>query len=164
MTNPNELDRYGNHRDFIVNYVKLRGYTRGAEIGLGSAKLFRRWLQVIPEIHMIGVDIGEKAHWVEAQKLVEDDYPDRATYYQAPSVKAAKYVPDDSLDFVFIDAGHAYGAVKADIAAWSPKVKRGGEILGHDFHKKFPGVIKAVKEEFPSEFVLLDHYIWKVQK
>lgn len=161
MTNPN---KYGNHRDFIVDYVTVRGYQRGAEIGLGSAKLFRRWLTHSPNLEMIGVDIGEKAHWIEAQKKVEDDFPDRATYYQAPSVKAAKYVPDASLDFVFIDAGHNYSAVKADIAAWSPKVKHGGEILGHDFHPKFPGVIQAVKEAFPSAFVLLDHHIWKVQK
>jgi len=36
-------------------------------------------------------------------------------------------------DFVFIDAGHDYTSVKADIEAWWPKVKEGGTIAGDDF-------------------------------
>lgn len=49
------------------------------------------------------------------------------------SVDAAKTYSDESLDVVFIDAGHSYEAVKADILAWYPKVKRGGYIAGHDY-------------------------------
>jgi hypothetical protein len=49
------------------------------------------------------------------------------------SVDAAKLYEDNSLDAVFIDAGHTYDAVKADIAAWLPKVKVGGILAGHDY-------------------------------
>jgi hypothetical protein len=52
---------------------------------------------------------------------------------------------------VFIDADHTYEAVKADIAAWLPKVKPDGILAGHDY-KHFPsmnfGVIQAVTEAF----------------
>lgn len=62
-----------------------------------------------------------------------------------------EYVLDDAtLDFVFIDAGHEYEEVKADIACLLPKVKPGGVLAGHDYYKKFPGVRKAVDEAFPD--------------
>ena len=41
---------------------------------------------------------------------------------------------DNSLDFVYIDAGHEYEYVKKDIDIWSEKVKPGGIISGHDWH------------------------------
>jgi hypothetical protein len=49
------------------------------------------------------------------------------------SVDAAKLYEDNSLDVVFIDAGHTYEAVKSDVAAWLPKVKVGGILAGHDY-------------------------------
>lgn len=58
---------------------------------------------------------------------------------------AASKFEDKSLDFVFIDASHDYGSVKADILAWYPKVKKGGILSGHDY-PGFEGVRKAVDE------------------
>jgi Methyltransferase domain len=60
---------------------------------------------------------------------------------------AAKYT-DESLDFVYIDADHAYESVRRDIAAWWPKVRRGGALAGHDYTPEIPGVIQAVTEAF----------------
>jgi predicted O-methyltransferase YrrM len=66
------------------------------------------------------------------------------------SVEAARRYRDGSLDFVFLDASHEYEDVKADIVAWRPKIKPGGFLGGHDLQALFPGVIRAVQEEFPS--------------
>lgn len=62
------------------------------------------------------------------------------------SVEASNLYEDNSIDVVFIDAGHTYEDVKKDIIAWKPKVKKGGYLAGHDYHQGAQGVIKAVKE------------------
>lgn len=49
------------------------------------------------------------------------------------SLEAVTLYDDESLDFVFIDAAHDYGNVKADIEAWYKKVKPGCIIAGHDY-------------------------------
>jgi cephalosporin hydroxylase len=61
-----------------------------------------------------------------------------------PSVQAAAYFEDQSLHAVFIDGEHSYEAVRADIAAWRPKVKPGGWLAGHDWD--YEPVARAVRE------------------
>lgn len=65
----------------------------------------------------------------------------------APSVKAAKLIPDGSCHMVFIDAGHDCKDVIADIKAYLPKVAKSGWICGHDYFT-FNGVRVAVHEVF----------------
>lgn len=60
-------------------------------------------------------------------------YEERAIMIRASSEKASEIFPDESLDFVYIDANHAYDYVKQDIALWYPKVKKGGWLCGHDY-------------------------------
>lgn len=68
------------------------------------------------------------------------------------SLDAVAAFNDESIDIVYIDGSHKYEAVKEDIAAWLPKVKKSGFVCGHDFHKtKFPGVVKAVIEMIGEE-------------
>jgi SAM-dependent methyltransferase len=72
-----------------------------------------------------------------------------------PSVDAAKKFKDESLDFVFIDAGHEYDPVKEDILAWFPKIKPGGILAGHDLYPTEPtwgDVHKVVEELFPNKY------------
>jgi hypothetical protein len=63
------------------------------------------------------------------------------------SHEAAKYFDDNSIDCLFIDAGHSYEAVKKDIEAWLPKMKANGIMAGHDY-MAWAGVNKAVQEKF----------------
>jgi cephalosporin hydroxylase len=65
----------------------------------------------------------------------------------APSVKAAKLIPDGACHMVFIDACHERDAVLADIRAYLPKVRPGGVMAGHDYFV-FPGVREAVHDAF----------------
>lgn len=53
--------------------------------------------------------------------------------WRMDSLEAAARLSDESLDWVYIDADHSYEAVRADIAAWYPKIRQGGIIAGHDY-------------------------------
>jgi hypothetical protein len=50
-----------------------------------------------------------------------------------------------SLDMIFIDADHDYGAVKKDLINYYPKLKKGGIFAGHDYTENC-GVVTAVDE------------------
>ncbi len=70
------------------------------------------------------------------------------------SLDAAVKFKDASLDFVFIDAGHDYDSVKADILAWYPKIKPGGILAGHDYYPYSPtwgDVYRVANEIFPND-------------
>lgn len=60
---------------------------------------------------------------------------------KAASVDAAPKVQES--DVIFIDGGHAYDEVRADIRAWRPKARR--LLAGHDHD--WPEVARAVKDE-----------------
>jgi hypothetical protein len=65
--------------------------------------------------------------------------------HKGPSTVVAVDFADESLDAIYLDGDHSYEGVKTDINAWSPKVKIGGLIMGHDFIHE-PGVHRAVTE------------------
>ena len=69
------------------------------------------------------------------------------------SLDAARLFPDGSCDLVMIDASHDYESVRADIAAWWPKIKRGGVLAGDDYC--WPGVERAVQEAFGARVKVL---------
>ena len=82
-------------------------------------------------------------------------FKDRARIRRQTSLEAIREVIDDSLDFCYIDANHSYEAVRDDLNAWYPKVKRGGILCGDDYtpspEMKFGnglvyGVTRAVNE------------------
>lgn len=49
-----------------------------------------------------------------------------------PSVEAVDRYKDGSIDFIMIDGDHTFDAVCKDIAAYLPKMKKGGVMTGDD--------------------------------
>jgi predicted O-methyltransferase YrrM len=88
-----------------------------------------------------------------------EPYKDKISHLKMTSLEAAKYFNDGEVDFVFIDAAHDYDNVKADIAAWLPKLKPDGILAGHDYCANYPGVIKAVKEAGFDYYLMGDVWI-----
>lgn len=76
------------------------------------------------------------------------------TPIKSDSAEAAARYRDGSIDFVWLDAGHEYEAVRRDLDAWLPKVKRGGVIGGDDVYWGNHGVLRAVREAFGNKAVL----------
>lgn len=153
-------------RDLIA---QLPHGVRMAEIGCYAGESTALFLESGKVAHLTAVDKWD-APDVEA-RFDESVGPwiasGAALKVKARSVAAAKHVADGSLDFVYIDADHRYASVRADIAAWLPKIRAGGIMAGHDYAyrshavKRY-GVIRAVHEAFVCPDKLFDDSSWLV--
>ncbi len=146
---------------------------RGAEIGVFEGHTSALLLQALPHLRLWMVDAWNSPK--EKDQLWEDPYMrqvsssqmltalnssiarsdfarERRTIVIADLVLAAACVPDQSLDFVFLDADHSKAGTLDAMRAWFPKVVAGGIVAGHDLdHPDFPGVREAVEEFTGSE-------------
>lgn len=78
----------------------------------------------------------------------------RREIYRGYSAEIAGIMPDESFDWVYLDAGHDYQNAKADIEAWWPKVRPGGLFSGDDYGIGFdaPGMWPLTAERFEKRF------------
>ncbi len=76
------------------------------------------------------------------------------------SWKACDFFKDQSIDILFIDAGHKFEDVLLDIGSWLPKIKPYGIMVGHDYSDSHPGVKLAVKKVFGNDFERGPGGIW----
>lgn len=85
--------------------------------------------------------------FVEAERLFISRTKDvkNIVKIRKTSVEAAKDFEDYSLDAVYIDAEHDEDSVREDIRTWTPKLKRGGILSGHDFN--LPHIKRILVEE-----------------
>ena len=144
-----------------------RGWTAGIEIGVLSGQTLAYLLRST-ELRLIGIDSwtptadypGDRQDHFEAALLLELVYPRRLRLIRGRSQDVHDQVADGSVDFVFIDADHAYPAVRADIELYRPKLRPGGMLAGHDYGK--PGVRQAVEELLPQARTTGFDGIWYV--
>lgn len=65
-------------------------------------------------------------------------------------------------DLIFIDGDHSYEACKADILNYSPLLKIGGEMAGHDYD--WSTVKKAVDEIWGDRVMKCPDVIWSARR
>jgi predicted O-methyltransferase YrrM len=151
------------HRAIFTALVKGSGWTKGAELGVDKGILFGMLLKECPALHLIGVDLFPDRLRSHRAFVYAQQFSERATLLEGESVTMAANVADGAMDFVFIDADHSYASVRRDIDAWRSKVRPGGWIGGHDYNRKFPGVVRAVDFVFGARNVItLPGSIWSV--
>lgn len=129
------------------------GFTKGVEIGVqygGSAEL---WCSTNPQLQLTGIDPyvsyrrrKGKFHQDASYETTRDFL---AKYHvnliRNTSLGAVGEFEDGSLDFVHIDGDHSFDMAMADLIVWSPKVRKGGLILAHDYSSlNWHGVSQAV--------------------
>lgn len=151
---------------WLAALIKARRFTRGAEIGaatglttshvLKTCHFLKQYIVVDDwrPVVLPGHPCYREGHpWSlnnmeeEFKKAAGSD--GRVLIFKGLSWEQAAKVEDKSLDFVFIDASHDYDSVLKDLNAWSPKVRKGGVVAGHDINIK-EGVEKAVLEKFKT--------------
>lgn len=149
---------------WLEQLVKDNNFTQGAELGVHEGVTHFHLLDSCPNLNMIGVDIytGKQSKWWDSVSSKLTEYGDRSKFYKMDTVAAAKKVPDQSLDFIFIDAGHAYENVIADLRAWYPKIRSGGYVTGHDCNH--PGVKRAIDEFLVNGYSTAQDEVWYCQK
>ncbi len=166
----------------LFNLVKEHGWKLGVELGVLDGRTYLYLLRRCRGLTMVGVDLWtsypeKEAEFAEGgRSYIErpmgqyrkhvvyhaQKYGARSRLIRADTVQAAQEFEDGSVDFVFVDADHTYEAVLADIDAWLPKIRSGGQMLGHDWGSPgFPGVARAVRERFGEPRTYAD-YVWAV--
>lgn len=138
-------------RDQLPEFFKELGFKVGIEVGVS-------WGQNIVDYAKAGLRIYGVDPWQNSEdnvyrkiisiegkhgKTIDDVYKyalertapyPNCTLVKKSSLEAARDVPDRSLDFVYIDANHAFGYIAMDLMKWTDKVRRGGVLAGHDYY------------------------------
>ncbi|MET0552419.1 MAG: class I SAM-dependent methyltransferase [Vicinamibacteria bacterium] len=85
------------------------------------------------------------------RNLVACGCADRVSLIVGDSATAASFFPDESLDWVHLDARHDRDGLEADVLAWLPKIARSGWLSGDDHDAvKWPDVVALVGELLPA--------------
>lgn len=158
--------------DVLISLACARSWARGAELGIADGRTATKLLSRCPGLALICVDLWAPQPMAEIETYEAWDheahertararlgaFQSRCKIVKASTLDAADDVEDGSLDFVFIDADHSEAGVRADIAAWRPKVQAGGMVLGHDI--SWPGVRAAVEGAFGDGYWIAVDACW----
>lgn len=128
----------------LLNKISPKG--KGVEIGVFkgdfSREVLSKWggklfmVDVWRELGDEYIDSSNHKNHLDAyEKTMENirGFEDRGIMIRSTSKDCIDLFEDESLDFIFIDANHAYDFVKEDINLWFPKLKKGGIFSGHDY-------------------------------
>ena len=124
------------------------------------------WIDVVPD------EIDERTHWRGGvhrwQRFNENLKAMGGEGYvnvlRMDSIDAANNFKNESVDVIFIDTLHTYEHTKGELEVWWPKLKHGGEMLGHDYNNANPGLVQAVDERFGKPDVVACGSMWLVEK
>jgi hypothetical protein len=85
------------------------------------------------------------------RNIIDCGLGDVVSLIVADSVTAATFFADASIAWVHLDARHDRDHLRADIAAWLPKVAADGWLSGDDYDDvKWPDVVRTVNEVLPD--------------
>lgn len=176
--------RLGLRRSDLPTLCRSLDMKRGAEIGVWKGDLSVKFCAA--GLEWIAVDAwsplpgwedarNDAAALVEAKRIAWSRLKRyrKCRILEMTSAEAAAVIPDKSLDLVYIDADHGYEAVIRDLDLWTPKIRPGGFIGGHDYSEAVPSIhVKAAVTDYVSTrgiapwFVLegdrVPSYLWRV--
>lgn len=147
----------GFERTHLYSLFHTLGYTKGAEIGVRWGKNAIDMFEAIPGLDLIAVDpwcdyndidkiLTIEKHERQLRKAQKVLAPYNITFMRMKSMEAVVEIPNESLDFVYIDGNHCFDFIMEDLIEWNRKVRQGGIISGHDFcHYRSQQVVEAVQ-------------------
>jgi len=143
----------GEFFSLLANY-KVR---IGAEIGVYNGELSHLLIQIpnIERLYLVdpykeykdvSIHDSQKTHDLRYEMVCEKFKNEPVKVLRKTSREAINLIPDNSLDFVYIDADHSSEEVKWDVSNWYKKVKNGGVVAGHDFSFLTYQVARSIME------------------
>jgi|688.fasta_scaffold102751_3 hypothetical protein len=119
------------------------------EVGVQQGGYAKTILETIPSIEKIYLvdlwqnqenyfdlaNVSDPVHQEYMANTITNTKPwqEKVILLKGFSTQMAEQIPDNSLDWVYIDARHDYKGCYEDIQAYWPKIKQGGVISGHDY-------------------------------
>jgi hypothetical protein len=153
---------------YLLNRRGLLGC--GVEVGVKRGEFSELLLSRWQGRHLISVDPWAEAppedyvdvanvHQAEHDAFYDETltrlrgFGERSSVWRQTGEEAARAIPHHCRDFVYLDARHDRESVREDLVTWTPKVRPGGVIAGHDYvdghHEEGDfGVRSAVDEHF----------------
>ncbi len=135
-------------RDDLAIFFKDKGFKTGAEIGVlygaysqffvdnlkGPIYLIDPYKSYPKEVYYDSTNATQLAHDERRARAIKKFADaENVVFIRKTSAEAMVDFEDESLDFVYIDANHAYPFVIQDVFGWWPKIRKGGVLSGHDF-------------------------------
>jgi len=129
-------------RDDLPQFFIDSGYKVGAEVGVYKGEYTEQLCQAGLKIFGIDPWIVYRDYRKHPKELPYEELfditkkrlsPYDCTLIRKTSMDALEDIPDESLDFVYIDSNHSLPYIVQDFFCWYKKVKRGGVISGHDY-------------------------------
>jgi hypothetical protein len=162
-------------RNDLPEFFKELGFKKGVEVGVFRGENMARFCEA-------GLDITGVDPWTDSdmntireakepaevtyQRTIEKLKPYKYELIRKTSQEAVKDFPDNSLDFVYIDANHSFGHVAMDLMIWLDKVREGGVISGHDYfiddhgsHDKHIGHVRDAVDAFAKSYGFTNWYV-----
>ena len=169
--------------DFLKKFNTLIPNGKGVEIGVFkggfSKEILNAWngkLYMIDVWRGLGNEYEDMSNhnnhteaYFETMKNISG-FEERGIMIRSLSKDCVDLFENESLDFVYIDANHAYDFIKEDMNLWFPKLKKGGIFSGHDYFPdtriwrgKACGVYQAVNE-FAEKMGTQVHHVTDVRR
>ena len=153
-------------QELIALWLKL-GFTVGAEVGVEQGEFAEAILKGLPKAQLFCVDAW-RAYPQYREHVTQEKLDaflastterlafagDRVHIIRDWSTGAASQFKDGALDFVYIDANHTLPQVVADLTAWTPKVRQGGLIAGHDYGRGSVGHVREAVVAWTQSYKL----------
>lgn len=157
MKTPATLSECAHIDEVHLLVTKTRGLTgTAAEVGTASGRTALPLLRMFTKVYIVDLWPWSEQDYRDCMATLSE-YKDTFTVLRGLSWEMAEQIPDESLDYVYIDADHKYESIKKDLVAYYPKLRSGvGAVAsGHDYGAGHPGVNQAV-DEFVVEMGLTE--------
>lgn len=142
---------------------------RSAEIGVDHGEHAKQLIEIAAPVRLYCVDLwsfpstmGSLAAKEATQSLLANEIASgQVQLIQQASTDWLSMVPEESLDWIYLDTMHTYDETVQELEGMRRAVKLGGYVAGHDFtlgrnHPWKAGVVRAVLEAVQDGWMRLE--------